>query len=60
MVNILGWVLAGLGFIMIIGTAGADCDGDCMEKALTMAEVMKYTMLGLGMIIVGVALGVKK
>jgi hypothetical protein len=45
---------------MIIGTAGADCDGDCMEKALTMAEVMKYTMLGLGMIIVGVALGVKK
>jgi hypothetical protein len=27
---------------------------------LTMAEVMKYTMLGLGMIIVGVALGVKK
>jgi hypothetical protein len=60
MVNIFGWVLAALGFIMIIGTAGADCDGDCMEKALTMAEVMKYTMLGLGMIIVGVALGVKK
>ena len=59
MIKYFGYILGTLGFILLIGTAGADCDGKCMENALTFVEIIEYTMLALVMMIAGIYLGVK-
>jgi hypothetical protein len=46
-------LLVACGFIVVLGTAGADCDGKCMENALTIGEIMQYTFYGIVMIAVG-------
>lgn len=38
--KIIGGTLMGLAFLVIIGTAGSDCDGDCMEKALPIGQML--------------------
>ena len=48
-----------LGFFIMLGTAGADCDGKCMENSLTMMEIIEYTILGMSMMVMGIYLGVK-
>lgn len=35
----IGTILMVLAFFMVLGTAGADCDGKCMENSLTMGEI---------------------
>jgi len=55
----VGYVIGFLGFFVILGTAGADCDGKCMENSLTMMEIIEYTMLGMSMMVMGIYLGVK-
>jgi len=55
----VGYVIGFLGFFVMLGTAGADCDGKCMENSLTMMEIIEYTMLGMSMMVMGIYLGVK-
>jgi|TARA_B110000858_G_C17705299_1_gene427931 hypothetical protein len=55
----VGYVIGFLGFFIMLGTAGADCDGKCMENSLTMMEIIEYTILGMSMMVMGIYLGVK-
>ena len=55
----VGYVIGFLGFFIMLGTAGADCDGNCMENSLTMMEIIEYTILGMSMMVMGIYLGVK-
>jgi hypothetical protein len=41
------------GVIVIIGTAGADCDGKCMENALPISQMLVQFVIGA----VGIAAG---
>jgi hypothetical protein len=45
--------LIGVGLLMVIGTAGADCDGKCMENALPLGQMLIQVAIGL----VGMAAG---
>ena len=47
------------GFILVLGAAGSDCDGACMENALPMADLLLYSFVGLVMMAAG-ALGISK
>ena len=38
--KILGGTIMFLAFFVIIGTAGSDCDGDCMEKAIPISQMI--------------------
>ena len=40
--------LAFVGFLIILGTAGADCDGKCMENAMTIGQTLAYFSMGIG------------
>ena len=55
----VGYVIGFLGFFILLGTAGADCDGKCMENSLTMVEILKYTVLGISLMSLGVIIVVK-
>lgn len=45
--------MAAAGALIILGTAGADCDGKCMENALTIAQILEYTFYGLVLLALG-------
>lgn len=34
-----GGFLMAFAFFFVLGTAGADCDGKCMENSLTLSEI---------------------
>lgn len=53
MIKYLGYALAGVGFFLVLGTAGADCDGKCMENAMSLWDTVVYMTAGLIMIAVG-------
>ena len=55
----VGYVIGFIGFFILLGTAGADCDGKCMENSLTMVEILRYTVLGISLMSLGVIIGVK-
>ena len=55
----VGYILGFIGFLILIGTAGADCDGKCLENSLTMMEIIRYTSLGMIIMVTGIYLGVK-
>tara|TARA_Y100000389_G_C17416572_1_gene494105 strand:+ start:1048 stop:1230 length:183 start_codon:yes stop_codon:yes gene_type:complete len=55
----VGYILGFIGFFVLLGTAGADCDGKCMENSLTMMEIIRYTSLGMIIMVTGIYLGVK-
>ena len=38
----LGYVLLIGAFLVLLGVAGADCDGKCMENSLSMGEIFSY------------------
>lgn len=42
-----GSALILLGIFMIFGAAGSDCDGDCMENAMSISEMVIYSLIGL-------------
>lgn len=55
-VNIMKFVFGAfcaIGFLMVLGVAGADCDGKCMERALTIGETIEYTLYGIVLIAIG-------
>jgi hypothetical protein len=51
---VLGLMVA-VGFLLILGAAGSDCDGKCMERALPIGELLMYSALGLAMCALGIA-----
>lgn len=57
MKNVIATVIGVAGFLLMAGVAGSDCDGKCMENAMSMADTIKYGLLGLGMMIVGLIIG---
>jgi hypothetical protein len=56
----LGGTIAALGFILVLGVAGADCDGKCMENSLPLTDILLYTAIGLTMMIGGGIVAVKE
>ena len=60
MMKYLGGIVAALGFVLVLGVAGADCDGKCMENSMSLSDIMLYTAIGFLMMIGGVAVAVKE
>lgn len=52
--KIIGYVLGFVGFFILLGTAGADCDGKCMENALTMTQIVEGVFMGIGIMALGI------
>lgn len=46
-------MLIGMGFVLVLGAAGSDCDGDCMENAMPLGTLILYSLGGITMIAVG-------
>ena len=57
--KIIGYVLGFVGFFILLGTAGADCDGKCMENALTITQLVEGVFMGIGIMMLGVYFVVK-
>ena len=38
-----------LGLVILMGVAGSDCDGKCMENAMPLTEMLIYGIIGLGL-----------
>lgn len=56
MYTVMKWffgLLIACGFLLMLGVAGADCDGDCMENSLTIAEILEYTLYAIVMMAIG-------
>jgi len=53
MMKIIGYVLGIIGFFILLGTAGADCDGKCMENALDIGDIIKGVFMGIALMMVG-------
>lgn len=51
--KIVGSVLVAVGIFLIFGAVGSDCNGDCMEKALSISDTILYIMLGLSLSFTG-------
>ena len=47
MIKVIGYVFVFIGIFTVLGTAGADCDGKCMENALSLTEIALYMMGGM-------------
>lgn len=48
------FVMLGIaGFILLLGTAGADCDGKCMENSLPLDQMLLQVFIGF--VMMGVA-----
>lgn len=52
--KIIGYVLGFVGFFILLGTAGADCDGKCMENALTITQIVEGVFMGIGIMVLGI------
>ena len=52
--KIIGYVLGFIGFFILLGTAGADCDGKCMENALTITQIVEGVFMGIGIMVLGI------
>jgi len=35
-----------LGFMLMLGVAGSDCDGKCMERAMSLTDTLLYGGIG--------------
>lgn len=56
MMTILKWffgAMIGAGIVLVIGAAGSDCDGKCMENALPIYDLILYMLGGVFMIALG-------
>ena len=53
MMKVIGYIVGFMGFFILLGTAGADCDGKCMENSLTIVEMMQGVFMGIGLMMVG-------
>jgi hypothetical protein len=57
--RVLFGVVIAIGVLLVLGAAGNDCDGKCMENALPIGELMLFILYGFAMIGVG-AFGLAK
>ena len=49
------FVMLGIaGFLVVLGTAGADCDGKCMENAIPLDQMLMQVFIGFAMLAVSV------
>ena len=53
--KVVGAILTVTGFF-IIGTAGSDCDGKCMENAMGLLDTFYYMLMGLATAGIGIYL----
>ena len=53
MMKVIGYIVGFIGFVILLGTAGADCDGKCMENSLTIVQIMEGVFMGIGLMMVG-------
>ena len=53
MMKVIGYIVGFIGFFILLGTAGADCDGKCMENSLTVVQIMEGVFIGIGLMMVG-------
>jgi hypothetical protein len=51
--KILGAIQLFVGIVLIMGSVGSDCDGDCMENALPIMDMILYSALGLTLAFTG-------
>ena len=42
-----------VGFVLVLGAAGSDCDGKCMENAMPLGQVIIFSLGGVFMIALG-------
>jgi len=56
MSKMMGGLIAFFGFILILGAAGSDCDGACMENAMSLTQIIAFTLAGFCCIIIGIIL----
>ena len=50
---VFGTMIA-VGFLMVLGAAGNDCDGKCMANAAPIGELLKMVAAGVALTAVGV------
>ena len=48
--NIIVGCIGAFGLILILGVAGSDCGGSCMEDAMSLQQMMFYGAIGIAMI----------
>ena len=53
MMKVIGYIVGFIGFFILLGTAGADCDGKCVENSLTIVQIMEGVFMGIGLMMVG-------
>ena len=53
MMKVIGYIVGFIGFFILLGTAGADCDGKCMENSLTVVQIIEGVFMGIGLMMVG-------
>ena len=46
--KMIGYLLVFVGIFIVLGTAGADFDGKCMENAMTIGQTLAYFSMGIG------------
>ena len=49
---VFGTMIA-VGFVMVLGAAGNDCDGKCMENAAPIGELLKMVGYGIALVAAG-------
>ena len=57
MMKVIGTIIGVSGFLLLMGVAGSDCDGKCMENAMSIGDTILYGLLGLGMMVTGLFIG---
>ena len=57
MKNLIAAILGFGGLILLMGVAGNDCDGACMENAMPIGDMIVYSLIGLAMMVAGLFLG---
>lgn len=54
MLKIVLGLISFAGFILVLGVAGADCDGKCMENSMPFSEILFWSVIGLSAMAAGV------
>ena len=51
--------LAAVGFFIIAGVMGSDCDGKCMENAMGMMQTLQWMLIGIATMVTGIVIYMK-
>jgi len=54
MIKFISYASIVIGLLVVIGAAGDDCGGDCIERAMPLADLMLMVAIGLGMMVAGI------